>query len=656
MYLDIQKNMSWKETKQKWKDLHANPDLRKELRPEIFDSWERCYRYNVPHFIHEITSFCSEIEYNQFCNTSKYLIETAVPIMEQLVEFVKGTGFVVCLNDINCVTIKLVADKEALDWGKRGNIIEGTVWTEQKAGTNGPGLCMSLVKPITITSYEHFCLFATPASASYAPIVDNGNLIGNIGMVAPYDRVSHHTLGMVVGAVNHIQSTMMLNRITKYRQVITDSMSDGVMVVDLNGNITYINNKCLNILGFGSTNTIGSNINNIFGKSPENQFFINLITQGRTVTDDLLVFNNGKNQIRCYISCTPLNSSNPQDKGSVIIFRETERIQSIVGKWIGRGAKMSFDDIIGKNDKMQHVIVTAKTAALSNSNVLLLGESGTGKDIIAQAIHNGSPRKSNPYLAINCAAMPRELIASELFGYDDGAFTGAKKGGNAGKFELANQGTLFLDEIGDMPLDLQVSLLRVLEEKSITRLGGSKLIPVNIRIIAATNKNLEEEIVRGRFREDLYYRLGVLKINIPPLRERRDDIPLLLDHFLRIICQRFAKPLKKLTPKALEVLVNYEWKGNIRELQNVLEGAVQLSPDDNIDDIFIKDYLGLENQVPFPILNENNNATLPNEKEQELIILENLLAANRFNKSKTAKALGISRQCLYRRLQKYNLI
>jgi PAS domain S-box-containing protein len=489
-------------------------------------------------------------------------------------------------------------------------------------------------------------------ASSCAPIVDNGRVIGCIGMAAPYERVNNHTLGMVVAAADHIQSTLVLNRISKYHQVITDSMSDAVMVVDLNGTITYMNHQCSKLLGFGSTGMIGSNIHSIFGRNPENQFFINIVTQGRTVTDDFLVLYYGKNQIHCHITCTPLHSSNPGDQGAVIILRESERINSIVGKWIGRSAKMTFADIIGKNPAFQEAINIAKTTSQSDSNVLLLGESGTGKDIIAQAMHNDSPRKNNPFLAINCAALPRELIASELFGYEEGAFTGAKKGGNVGKFELADQGTIFLDEIGDVPIDLQVSLLRVLEEKSVIRLGGNKLIPVNVRIIAATNKNLEEEIARNRFRRDLYYRLGVIRLSIPPLRERRDDIPLLVEHFLRIICKRFGKPLKRMAPRAMQCLLQYEWSGNIRELQNALEGAVQLVSGEEIDCDFITRYLEMEAPIPAP-----NSANLSPDLRytEEGFLIQEALLRNRYNKSETAKALGISRQSLYRRLHKYNL-
>ena len=646
------RGLPWDKVKQIWKALHERPELRKVLPQEIYDSWERSYHYNVRRGLREVTNLIPERELAQAQENSKYLMETAVPVMERLSEFVKGTGFVVLLSDADCVIIKSIGDEESMEWSRRANVVEGAVWREEKVGTNAGHLCMLLVKPISIYSYEHFCLYAILGAASCAPIVDKGRVIGCIGMVAPYEKVSRHTLGMAVAAADHIQSILALDRISRRHQVITDSMSDGVMVVDLDGTITYMNQKCSKILLLGSTDVIGANIHNVLGTKPENQFFVNTVIEGRTLTDDLLVLNQGKNQIRCHVTCTPLHGTSPTDMGTVVIFRESERINSIVGKWIGRGAKITFNDIIGADPKFQHCINIAKTTAKSDSSILLLGESGTGKDVIAQAIHNESHRRNNPFLAINCAALPRELIASELFGYEEGAFTGARKGGNVGKFELANQGTLFLDEIGDVPLDLQVSLLRVLEEKSVIRMGGAKLVPVNVRIIAATNRNLEEEIARNRFRKDLYYRLGVIRLSIPPLRERAGDIPILVRHFLRLICKRFGKPQKTISPQAMEALTVHAWPGNIRELQNVLESAVQLAPDDEIDYVFFQHYLQFETPSPVAV----DGGPLEASSSEEFRLLREALLRNRYNKSAVAKELGVSRQCIYRRMRKYKLL
>ncbi|NLV22365.1 MAG: sigma 54-interacting transcriptional regulator, partial [Syntrophomonadaceae bacterium] len=279
-----------------------------------------------------------------------------------------------------------------------------------------------------------------------------------------------------------------------------------------------------------------------------------------------------------------------------------------------------------------------------------LGESGTGKDIIAQAMHNASPRKNNSFLAINCAALPRDLIASELFGYEDGAFTGARKGGNVGKFELADQGTIFLDEIGDMPLDLQASLLRVLEEKKVMRLGGGKLVSVNVRVIAATNKDLETEIERNRFRRDLFYRLGVIKITIPPLRERPADIMPLAENFLKKTCRRFNRPLMSLSPEVIETFMNYDWPGNVREMQNVIEGSTQLAANNEITYDLVSQYITPKTSGPPPDTETQTVAVV----EKQLIL--DCLAKYKYNKTEVAKALGISRRTLYRRLSEYEIM
>jgi transcriptional regulator with PAS, ATPase and Fis domain len=266
-------------------------------------------------------------------------------------------------------------------------------------------------------------------------------------------------------------------------------------------------------------------------------------------------------------------------------------------------------------------------------------------------MHNASPRKNNSYLAINCAALPRDLIASELFGFEDGAFTGARKGGNVGKFELADQGTILLDEIGDMPLDLQTSLLRVLEEKTVMRLGGTKLIPINVRVIAATNKDLETEIERNRFRRDLFYRLGVIKITIPPLRERRDDIILLAEQLVIRTCRRFNKPLMTLSPTVIEAFLAYPWPGNIREMQNVIEGAIQLAPNNIVTYELVQDYL-----VQKDASRGTGIAGYSSISRTDKQIIADCLIQNKYNKTEAAKALGISRRTLYRRLKEYDLL
>jgi transcriptional regulator with PAS, ATPase and Fis domain len=307
-------------------------------------------------------------------------------------------------------------------------------------------------------------------------------------------------------------------------------------------------------------------------------------------------------------------------------------------------------------------------ASKSISNVLILGESGTGKELIAQSIHNASSRRNEPFIAINCGALPKGLIESELFGYEGGSFTGANKEGKPGKFELADGGTMFLDEIGDMPLDTQVSILRVLQNKEIVRIGGSKSKPIDIRVIAATNKNLLQSIQDNSFREELYYRLNVFTINVPSLRERKRDILTLAEHFISYYNRALNKNVVKINEDVIDVFNKYSWPGNIRELENIIERAINIVESDTItikdlpfelqklvgdnsnkDTIDNKDNISLNNK-------DNIQADMTDKKmnlEKDELIKS--LIINNGNVIKSAQQLGISRRTLYRKLDKYNI-
>lgn len=642
--------MTNEELREKWELLHQNPQERNGLRPEIKDSWERSYDFGINPRLRENPYICTDTELKQYRDNSGYLVEASRSVMKSLMEFVAGTGFVGAMADPNLCLLEVIGDEQALSWARSARLIKGSMWSEELVGTNAGAMAVALAKPISVFGFEHFCLFSHVAACSVSPIMEQGRIIGALGLLAPFNRVNNHTLGMVVAAARHIKSKMALEGAIRYHEVVMDSMSEGLLTIDLGGNITYTNENCARIFHFQRESVIGRNIFDLFGHSSENHYFINKVIQGKVIADENFTLTIGREVMHCNVTCNPFSNPDPGSGGFVIIFRESHRINRLVRNYIGGGAKMTFDDIKGKDSRFMHALKTAQAASSSISNVLLLGESGTGKDIIAQAMHNASPRKNSAYLALNCAALPRDLIASELFGFEDGAFTGARKGGNVGKFELADQGTILLDEIGDMPLDLQASLLRVLEEKTIMRLGGTKVIPVNVRVIAATNQDLEMLIEKNRFRRDLYYRLGVIKITIPPLRDRRDDIIMLARQFTEKTCKLFHKPLMTLAPEVIEAFLAYSWPGNIREMQNVIEGAIQLAPGHIITYDLVRD--SLVQKDSFFRISEGKQP--PSAGEKQMII--DSLARNQYNKTQTAVALGMSRRTLYRRLKKYGLL
>jgi len=306
-----------------------------------------------------------------------------------------------------------------------------------------------------------------------------------------------------------------------------------------------------------------------------------------------------------------------------------------------------YGDIIGKDPKMQRIYQLILDIAPSNATVLIQGESGTGKELVARAIHMNSPRKDKPFVVVNCSAYPQTLIESELFGYEKGAFTGATQR-KLGRFEIAHEGTIFLDEVSEIPLPSQVKILRFLQFQEFERLGGTETTKVNVRVIAATNKDLGEEVKKGNFREDLYYRLNVIPINLPPLRERKGDIPLLVEYFLKRLSTQSGKGIKELSPGAMQSLINYNWPGNVRELENVLEYAFVLTKGKIIEAKALPPAL----RSSGIIWSKDKIASLEDNEKKFLI---EMLNEFNWNKLQVAKRLGISRSTLYAKLKKYNL-
>ena len=448
---------------------------------------------------------------------------------------------------------------------------------------------------------------------------------------------------------------------------VFQNMSDGVIVLDRDGKVTQFNPAAQQIIGYSAEALIGLHIIDLFsGKAPKT---LNLLQTGDPFYDREILLDGLHGKIHATASGIPIYNADRQVSGATIILRPMAQVRQLVNSFSGAQATFTYDSIIGEDKQLKKSIKMARLAGNNNSTVLLQAESGTGKEVFAQAIHNGSSRNTGPFVAINCAALPRELVGSELFGYVEGAFTGARRGGRPGKFELANKGTLFLDEIGDMPLEQQAMLLRAIQEKAILRVGGDTLLNVDVRIIAATNQDLLELVEEGRFRADLYYRLNVIQISIPPLRERQHDIKFLFDYFLKAMYFKFSTSIPQVDSAVLKCLENYDWPGNTRELQNVVERILLVAEGGPIT---------IE-CLPREIVNEavghsrnrwetGSSVTDParalsNRKTRKLAALEQekdrilkALEIHGGNVSGAAAELGISRNTLYRRLKNYNIV
>lgn len=589
---------------------------------------------------------------------NKELIEVAFDFINILYDFLETSGFIIFLTDNEGCILNIIGDKKIIESAKKLDMVIGAYMDEKNIGTNAMGTAIKEDAPIQISEKEHFINVYHRWTCSAAPIHDaNGKIIGTLNLTGNSDLVHPHTLGLVVAAVKSIENQLKVDKVQRriketyrYMNVIMNSISSGIIAVDKEGIVNSINDEACRMLSLNRNEIINKSIESIFYSW---EHFFQILKDDKKFEDEEISLNINGIRKSYNINVYPIYYDDKKVQGMVILLKDIQNVFNLVNKYTGMKARYTFEDFIGESIEVKKIKEYAKGVANSPSTVLIEGESGTGKEVLAQAIHNYSNRKNEGFVAINCGAISKNLIESELFGYDDGAFTGAKKGGKLGKFELAKGGTLFLDEIGEMPIDMQVNLLRVLQEGVITRVGGSKYINVDARIIAATNKDLRKEVARGTFRQDLYYRLSVIPIIIPPLRERRDDVLLLIEHFLKIKSIKLNKSIPVINKKDYNKLLNYTWEGNVRELENFIEKVVNFNG--SIDYDFIGNSSVVDDEVSIDKVNliEEEYLCSLEELEKKAIIC----CLNKFNGNitKASYILNIGRNTLYRKMKKYNI-
>lgn len=493
------------------------------------------------------------------------------------------------------------------------------------------------------------------------PIKIKGRIIGIIGLIAFTEEQRAILLDKKRSMVTFVEKMADLLATKAIQQEILEDVEDsrdemsilletsheGILALDQGGYIKHCNNMAAALFKTTKADMIGSHINDFMMGTPA----LEVIATGQGYTENEEIFKTERGQMHFIVTAKPYVSGD-EVGGVVISFRDIEEAQKLVYNINTRALKNTLDDIIGISDEIKRAKKQALITAKGNSTVLITGESGTGKEMFAKAIHYASPRGEGPFVTVNCGAIPENLLESELFGYEKGAFTGASDKGKPGKFETANGGTIFLDEIGDMPAHLQVKILHVLQNMRFERVGGNKNIIVDVRVIAATNKDLEGMIQEGTFREDLYYRLSVIPLMIPPLRERKNDIKLLMHHFLQKYNTFMNRKITGFTKEVEELYINHSWPGNVRELENAVEYGTNMAFGDTI---------GID-EVPARLLrNEESvmkfqDSTLPladqvKRYEKEIITRKLKKYGTSGNaKDTVAKELGLSRATLYRKL------
>ena len=678
------------------------------LPPALLQSWRRCAAVGLDPYgiipMEELTAFSAP-------DVSPSMLSLVRPIMEDLHQFVEGSECVVVFANANVRIVDRFGDREIQEELEHLGLNIGASWHEDVQGSNALALALQESFPIQLDGAMHYRAALHPLYTAAAPVHDLlGRAVGVLGVVGRYEQSHPHTLGMINAAAQAISNQLQMqvwlsnaNDLLAELKTILQTLPEGVLLLRTDGVISQMNAPAGAMLGLVPERVTGRRLSDVL---PLPVVLSQALARQQQLTDEELVFDTARGRATCLCSLRPISNYHAETgladivgasgspglvladpvsaDGFVLILRSIERVQKLVNRMTGARARLTFDNVIGATPALKEAMRLALLAARSNSTVLLRGETGTGKEIFAQSIHNSSARVDGPFVAVNCAAIPRELINTELFGYEGGSFTGADRQGRSGKFEQAHGGTLFLDEIGDMPLDLQTALLRAIETRSIVRVGGQRVIPVDVRIIAATHRDLREEARRGNFRSDLFYRLNVLNIYIPALRERSEDIPLLVHHFLQRQSRALGRALT-ITPEAMDAIQAYNWPGNIRELENLLERVTYLMPGSIITlaDLPVELQQANERQSELPqlpppppppprhssVAMEVRHQPLSEElparsaagalKEQsssaEMQAIIDALHSSAGQVTRAAGLLGISRTTLWRKMAKYGL-
>src|SRR5215475_7832301 len=550
------------------------------VRTVIERSWVRCHSAGVDPATPRAPSTTSDEGLGRLLRRFRDVIDVSVPVMEQVRESLSESGTMMILTDPSGVILKTAGDPATLEAAEDVRLVNGANWDELICGTNAIGTALSLKEPVQVHATEHFCAGIKPWSCS-AVVVRNpadGDILGVVDVSGLSSRFHRNWLALAMMTAGRIEAELAARQMESHWrlaeagvQSLSRASSSAVMLFDRHGRLVTaagVTSHSRASLGGCGDWSVGHRV----------EAFDTDVGHGEAGLPDWLrpewvqpVMRRG------------------QPLGTVVVLPDSLRREparrivdcrgttSTVGQ-----TSTTLGPIIGRSAALRQALEKAKHLADLDVPVLLQGETGVGKEMFARAIHEGRQRTAGPFVALNCGGLPRDTLASELFGYVDGAFTGARRSGMIGRIEAARDGTLFLDEIGEMPLDLQPYLLRVLEGGELYPLGATQPRHVQFKLIAATNRDLRAEVTAGRFRQDLFYRVSVTTLRIPALRERKEDIPELVEHFNREVSRRYGVSVKRFAADVIDAFERYAWPGNVREMRNVVEGMVTLTSEDTV--------------------------------------------------------------------------
>ncbi|WP_208987486.1 sigma-54-dependent Fis family transcriptional regulator [Roseibium marinum] len=623
------------------------------VRPEILKSWDRSSDWGISALSDATPTKLTADHVKSLSQKNQSLVSAAQAAFSRLAPHLAESGAILILTDKNGAIIEAIGDPQTIDAGRDIQLEIGGVWAEGVIGTNGIGTALSTGKAAYVHASEHFCLGIKAWTCAAAPIFDplDKSVVGVVDLSGPPNIFRPHNMALVVAAAREIEIALYED-LREERTILLEAFidlptppdnADGVVLLNRHGRIIYSRNT--DRIPFPRAQQLG--IGQI------------LLTMRPEMTGGQLAEALPRELVTKGVE---LLKTEGETRGAVVILPG----QSVSKKSSARPSSVKIAPRVGVNEdeiqivgncpKMLEAMDFARRAAEANVTVLVQGETGVGKELFARLIHSHHTERDTPYVAINCAAISGDLIGGELFGHVAGAFTGALRDGKAGKFELANGGVLCLDEIGDMPLELQSYLLRTLEQRAVYRIGCNRRRPIDVQLVAMTNRNLRLDIEEGSFRRDLFYRIGAIVIDVPPLRERGKDIEQLIDHINQTVARKFGREPLILDDSARAALCAYRWPGNVRELRNTIERLRLLSPGDHVS---VSD---LPTEITIPdddMLLPGDHRTLIPERLNldaiESVAIQRAIELEGGNLSKVATSLGISRPTLYRKIRIYGL-
>jgi sigma-54 dependent transcriptional regulator, acetoin dehydrogenase operon transcriptional activator AcoR len=633
--------MKEQEIRKGWEGFIENGTVSKALRGVVVASWQRSQSHGIPVGRNE-APLATQAELTQRRSAHAELLEAAQPVLNQARLFLVEANSMIILTDSSGLVLETAGDPRTVDFGQVIHLEQGGHWKEADIGTNAIGTAIAESRPVQIHGLEHFCSEVKRWTCAATPIWNptDGDLLGVVDISGPVRTFNPQSLALAVALGRQIEGALAQSieydreRLLRYFMLKRSRWANvEVLAIDQHGKIVFGPESVLQNLereqpGLISNGCISSlkNVRPAAWPVRLNELLPNTSTE-------LVVDNN-------------------RQLGAILVLQKERRRPSVLPRMITERL-LEFEEIFGESTVMQKTRERARKMATAAAPILIEGETGVGKELFARAICGANQTACSPFVPVNCGGMPRDLIGSEIFGYAKGAFTGAKEQGHAGKIEAADGGVLCLDEIGEMPLDLQPFLLRVLEDGVVYRLGSNEGRAVRIRLVAMTHRDLLAEVDAGRFRRDLYYRIASMRLLIPPLREREDDVVLLARHFANIVAAGLHRPLPRFSDEVLELFRAYSWPGNVRELRNVIENMVLLgeSSELQIEDVPVEVRQEL---TPFTARARESSAS-PKLKQNERAAIESALAKTGGKLTAAAKLLGIARATLYRKLAHYGI-